>query len=327
MTALPNSRSEGAASAAPSSLTDARLIALDKEIDQATDQGIRARWEFGRILLHERVGKKLPNGRLAALAETTGKSESELKHRMNFAQRFPDEAALANAISQWGSWYAIVNRGLAKKTESGEAKSKSRPAGSTLKGKAGLSHDPEVVEWVRVKIRASWDRDRIVAVSKAGADGWPRPGKSLSNGGVSECRAAIAALERMEGEVNHHPSGATSRLKLISAARKKDPGRLWDLRYQLMKIVGWLAQLDLLEWGIDQWEREGIYDLWDDLVLLDEWNTRALARAATYIDDDGIREKIRKMRENQTGRTDAEKANIKRRIAALEHRLENKLSK
>lgn len=119
-------------------------------------------------------------------------------------------------------------------------------------------------------------------------------------------------------------SGATARMRKYATARKKDPGKLWDLRYNLMKIVGWLAQLDLLDWGIEQWERGGIYDLYDDLVLLDEWTTRALARASTYIDDDGLREKIRKMEENQSGRTDAEKENIKRRVKALKQRLEAK---
>jgi N6-adenosine-specific RNA methylase IME4 len=94
-----------------------RLVHLDAEVDRAEGEGLRARWEFGRDLLSQRVGKKLPVGRLDKLADRTGKSRVELKRRVQFAERFPDESALAHAVSQWGSWHAIVNEALPGRPE------------------------------------------------------------------------------------------------------------------------------------------------------------------------------------------------------------------
>lgn len=94
-----------------------RLVQLDQRVDEAESDGLRARWEFGRALLIERVGKKLPAGRLDEVAEKLGKSREEVQKRVRFAERFPDEAALRNAITQWPSWYQIVNEGLSVKAE------------------------------------------------------------------------------------------------------------------------------------------------------------------------------------------------------------------
>ncbi len=89
------------------------LVAIDREIDQAEDDGITARWRFGCELLELRVGKKLPVGLLDELSEETGKSQTELRYRALFASRFPTEDVLVNAIDEYGSWYRIVNECLA----------------------------------------------------------------------------------------------------------------------------------------------------------------------------------------------------------------------
>lgn len=94
-----------------------RLVALDRKVDAAEGEGLRARWEFGHDLLGHRVGKKLPVGLLDDLAEQTGKSRAELKYRILFAERFPDEKALVNAVDQYGSWHSIVNEALPAKPE------------------------------------------------------------------------------------------------------------------------------------------------------------------------------------------------------------------
>jgi phage N-6-adenine-methyltransferase len=92
---------------------DANLIALDAKVDQAEDDGIRARWQFGRELLRERIGKQLPAGRLEQLVELTGKSQTELRYRMLFAARYETEDEVVNAIDDFRSWYRIVNEALA----------------------------------------------------------------------------------------------------------------------------------------------------------------------------------------------------------------------
>lgn len=88
-------------------------VELDAQVDKAEDDGIRARWEFGRSLLMERAGKLLPAGRLDEVAGAIGKSRADIQQRMRFAQRFASEVELCNAITQFRSWYRIVNEALA----------------------------------------------------------------------------------------------------------------------------------------------------------------------------------------------------------------------
>lgn len=89
-----------------------RLARLDQAVDVAEGEGLRARWEFGRDLLGHRAGKKLPTGLLDEVVDRTGKSRSELQCRIRFAERFPDEVSLCNAVAQFGSWHAVVNDAL-----------------------------------------------------------------------------------------------------------------------------------------------------------------------------------------------------------------------
>jgi N6-adenosine-specific RNA methylase IME4 len=91
-----------------------RLLALDAKVDAAEGDGILARWEFGRALLQERIGKQLPKGRLDELVKATGKSREELGCRMRFAERYASEAEVRNLVTDFGSWHGIVNEALAK---------------------------------------------------------------------------------------------------------------------------------------------------------------------------------------------------------------------
>ena len=70
---------------------DEDLREWDARVDAAEDDGIRARWEYGRALFRRRVGKRLPDGFLEDEIEKTGKSRSELGYRMTFATRVEDE--------------------------------------------------------------------------------------------------------------------------------------------------------------------------------------------------------------------------------------------
>lgn len=91
----------------------ARLVKLEERIGGSETEGLRARWEFGRELVAVRDGKgRLPNGYLARIAEETGSSRVELTKRMQFAERFPTEEELRNAVTQFRSWHAIVRDAL-----------------------------------------------------------------------------------------------------------------------------------------------------------------------------------------------------------------------
>lgn len=104
---------------AVANLSLARLVKIEQRIAGAEDTGLRARWEFGRELLSARDGKgRLPNGYLALVSEETLASRTELKRRMQFAERFATDEQLAHAVSQFGSWHSIVRDALPAKPQS-----------------------------------------------------------------------------------------------------------------------------------------------------------------------------------------------------------------
>ena len=98
------------------------LLIIDKRIDASEAESMHDRWEFGQSMLEARGGKKrLPNGYLAALVERTGKSQTELSNRLRFAEMYPTEAELSNALESFTSWHELVeNLYEAKPKENGE---------------------------------------------------------------------------------------------------------------------------------------------------------------------------------------------------------------
>lgn len=106
----------------------ARLVQLDRSVDAAEGEGLRARWEFGRELLARRgSGKQLPRGVLDEVAQVIGKSRAELGARMKFAETFSSEGELSNAVRDFGSWHAIVNDALAAKPADADAAASGDP--------------------------------------------------------------------------------------------------------------------------------------------------------------------------------------------------------
>src|SRR5215469_11771100 len=89
-------------------LLSRRLRELEARIAASESTGIQARWEFGRALLAQRVGKQLPAGLLAQVCADVGVSRSELQKRMRLAERYPTEQQVRNAVAQFGSWHRIV---------------------------------------------------------------------------------------------------------------------------------------------------------------------------------------------------------------------------
>jgi hypothetical protein len=111
------------------------LIIIDKRIDAAEDhaadslrESLRDRWEFGQLMLAKRKGKQLPKGMLDAMAEAIGKSRSELKYRMQFAERYPTENELANAVGQFPSWKQVIRSLPKPPPENGSPSIKPTPA-------------------------------------------------------------------------------------------------------------------------------------------------------------------------------------------------------
>ena len=98
------------------------LLIIDKRIDTSEADSIRDRWEFGRLMLAARDGRKrLPNGYLAQLVQRTGKSRRELGYRVQFAETYPTEAELCNALHSLTSWHDVVeNMAVAAAVQSSE---------------------------------------------------------------------------------------------------------------------------------------------------------------------------------------------------------------
>ena len=105
--------------AAVEDLGIARLVHIDQEIDRSESTALRARWEFGRVMLAKRKGAKLPDGYLAELVERTGKSRRELAYRAQFAESYPTEESLCNALHNGVSWFEVT-RSLKKSKDAAD---------------------------------------------------------------------------------------------------------------------------------------------------------------------------------------------------------------
>lgn len=80
------------------------LVLIDKRIDASDTESIRESWDFGRLLLEARAGRKqLPTGFMAAVCNRTGKSRSELGYRMQLAERYTS-GQLSKALETPPSW-------------------------------------------------------------------------------------------------------------------------------------------------------------------------------------------------------------------------------
>jgi hypothetical protein len=226
---------------------------------------------------------------------------------------------------------AAIKKPRPKRTQAGangqpadepKAKSRTKPEGNpTITGKQGLSHYPAVIAWVRDRTREGWDRNRIVAVSKAGTHGWPLPGEALSNGGVSECRAVISALEQAGVEPDRDADEGERRERRtkreIKAAKNANLVDLLELQERLGSVVRFLETTDFhAEYELSDIAVDALVALADDLVATIDWCQRALpvvqARAGTA----KIQELIDKL-ESVNGRGPEEAAPYLRRAQLL----------
>jgi hypothetical protein len=162
----------------------------------------------------------------------------------------------------------------------------------TITGRPSLSHDPAVINWVRERYRDGWDRERIVAASNAGSDDWPVSGDQLSNGRISECRAVIAHMERMDASwpltgdaplrgTGRKPNPTGKRLhdvgtKRSEARRAGDPTVFWDTCYEITKLSSLLRSLEIEHLEFDEYSLDTVSDLHDDMLFLQDWMDRTL---------------------------------------------------
>lgn len=85
------------------------LVLLDKRIDENECDALRARWEFGRGMLDMRdESGRMPHKQLARLVKATGKSRRELQYRAQFADSYPTEDEVCNALHTFTAWRELV---------------------------------------------------------------------------------------------------------------------------------------------------------------------------------------------------------------------------
>lgn len=91
------------------------LKRIEKRISDSDTAGIRARWESGRHILSRRIGKQLPKGLLKDICKGLGVSQKDVSLRVMFAEAFPTEQELSNAVTKFVTWKEIITKALPSK--------------------------------------------------------------------------------------------------------------------------------------------------------------------------------------------------------------------
>lgn len=182
-------------------------------------------------------------------------------------------------------------------------KSSPRRADAPLKGKAGLSHDPEVVEWVWRKLKAGWVREQMVEASHDEHSDWPRPKEPITNGGISEVRAAIAALDDagVLGKPKQKSKQNTKRTYNVKQERAKarkqgDQSFFWDTCYEVTRTVGFLETIEVEHLALDEHGLDMVESLYEDLLRLQDWVDVTLGVIQLRLGEVKIYETIKKLR-------------------------------
>src|SRR4051794_23524614 len=114
-----------------------------------------------------------------------------------------------------------------------------------------IARDPHVQMWVAARQADGWKRDRIVAASKAGTDGWPLPGESLSNGTFSVINhgLAMAKAEPLEPPTRRPRRRSGKRTRELREEAKLAVGvqqnKLVKLQMDLQKATNVLELTDV----------------------------------------------------------------------------------
>jgi hypothetical protein len=94
------------------------LLRLERHIAAGERGGIMDRWEYGREVLKAKAGRRqLPHGMIADLVKMAASvgteiSEQEIQRRIRCATVYDSEAKVRQALTEFGSWSALVNAGF-----------------------------------------------------------------------------------------------------------------------------------------------------------------------------------------------------------------------
>lgn len=92
-----------------------KLQRIEARVTAGEKEGLYARWECGMELLKQRKGKQLPKGLLDNVSREVGVNYDELRRRLRFADRYPNEDEVGHAMTSFPSWFLMVREGLRRK--------------------------------------------------------------------------------------------------------------------------------------------------------------------------------------------------------------------
>lgn len=303
---------------------------------------LKAERRYGELLGPKRPGKRTDKEPVTSGNRSGAGRAAQHKARQIAPDQIPDEV--------FDEYVATdpkpTREGLKRKAGRAPAAERKRGGQRTVDGKSGLSHDPEVINWVRQRYRRGWSRDRIVTASERNTDGWPRPDEALTNGGVSECRAVIHHLEsqraswplREDGPPRTAAAAARAGKRMHTASGRRSAARraqdtagtvLWDTTFEVTKLTGLLISLDIGDVELDEHGLDLINDLHDDMLFLQDWIEQTIGAVQGRLGEHGVRQKIKALRDKTTanGCTVEEEATARRMADRLERKLGARLAR
>lgn len=94
-------------------LFEEKLKQIEQRIIGTENEGIIARWEFGKeILLHRKGNEFLPDGFLKQLCRDLNLNEKEVQRRIRFAQMFPSKDNADQAGRDYKTWGRITHEAI-----------------------------------------------------------------------------------------------------------------------------------------------------------------------------------------------------------------------
>ena len=227
----------------------------------------------------------------------------------------------------------LIDTEPATTTPKPKVKRKRRKSGeATFDAGTALAYDDEVIQWVRARVRRGTTREEMMAASKAGTDGWPRPGRTLSSErDIGEIRIAIYYTELAEHLAHdaklRKAKTPEARMRALRAMSPPTSEALFKLSGHISELVYLLDSIDVERYDLDNLAVHSLLRLHEDLMYLGEWWSGSLRAVQARLDEVPTVEKIAKLREVTVanGATPGEQANAEAFMARLQRGLDNKL--
>jgi hypothetical protein len=106
--AAGNDQAPATANSKPEPSLLEQVYQLEDRINAGQADAIWARWEMGKLLSARKNGKKqLPNGLMSALKPAIGRGASDIRHRIQFYERYPTKAQVSMAVETYQTWIQI----------------------------------------------------------------------------------------------------------------------------------------------------------------------------------------------------------------------------